>query len=162
VLSTPEGVDQAFKKLDTIKKDIVWWEAGAQPPELLANGEVVMTSAWNGRIGNAIKEGKNFKIVWDYQEFDWDFWVIPAGTKNLDGAYDFVKFASDPKNMSQQSKYIAYAPTHKDAIALVDPAIAPTLPTYPDNMKTAIPTDLVFWADNNEELTKRFNAWLEQ
>ena len=84
MLSTPEGVDRAFKKLDTIKKDIVWWEAGAQPPELLANGEVVMTSAWNGRIGNAIKEGKNFKIVWDYQEFDWDFWAIPAGTKNLD------------------------------------------------------------------------------
>jgi putative spermidine/putrescine transport system substrate-binding protein len=162
VLSTPEGVDQAFKKLDTIKKDIVWWEAGAQPPELLANGEVVMTSAWNGRIGNAIKEGKNFKIVWDYQEFDWDLWAIPAGTKNLDLAYDFIMFASDPKNMSQQSKYIAYAPTHVDAIALVDPAIAPTLPTYPDNMKNAVSTDWVFWADNNEELTKRFNAWLAQ
>ena len=25
VLATPEGVDRAFKKLDTIKKDIVWW-----------------------------------------------------------------------------------------------------------------------------------------
>jgi len=162
VLATPEGVDRAFKKLDTIKKDIVWWEAGAQPPELLANGEVVMTSAWNGRIGNAIKEGKNFKIVWDYQEFDWDYWTIPAGTKNIDMAYDFLKFASDPKNMSQQSKYIAYAPTHVDAIGLVDPAIAPTLPTFPDNMKTAITTDLLFWADNNEELTKRFNAWLAQ
>jgi putative spermidine/putrescine transport system substrate-binding protein len=162
VLSTPEGVDQAFKKLDTIKKDIVWWEAGAQPPELLANGEVVMSSAWNGRIGNAIKEGKNFVIVWDYQEFDWDFWVIPVGSKNTELAYDFVKYASDPKQMSQQSKYIAYAPTHMDAIALVDPAIAPTLPTFPDNMKTSIPTDLAFWADNNEELTKRFNAWLAQ
>jgi len=73
-----------------------------------------------------------------------------------------VKFASDPKNMSQQSKYIAYAPTNMDAIGLVDPAIAPTLPTFPDNMKTAVTTDLVFWADNNEELTKRFNAWLAQ
>jgi putative spermidine/putrescine transport system substrate-binding protein len=161
-LGTPEGIERAFKKLDTIKADIVWWEAGAQPPELLANGEVVMTSAWNGRIGNAIKEGKNFKIVWDYQEFDWDLWAIPAGTKNLDLAYDFIKFASDPKNMSQQSKYIAYAPTHMDAIALVDPAIAPTLPTYPGNMTTAISTDWTFWADNNEELTKRFNAWLAQ
>src|SRR6185436_2334672 len=30
VLSTPEGVDRAFKKLDTIKADTVWWEAGAQ------------------------------------------------------------------------------------------------------------------------------------
>ena len=28
-LKTKEGVDRAFKKLDTIKKDVVWWEAGA-------------------------------------------------------------------------------------------------------------------------------------
>ena len=45
VLNTPAGVDRAFKKLDTIKKDVVWWEAGAQPPQLLADGQVVMTSA---------------------------------------------------------------------------------------------------------------------
>ncbi|WP_206075378.1 ABC transporter substrate-binding protein [Mesorhizobium tamadayense] len=162
LLATPEGVDRAFKKLDTIKSDIVWWEAGAQPPELLANGQVVMTSAFNGRIGNAIKEGKNFKIVWDRQEFDWDYWAIPADSKHVEGAYDFIKFASDPKNMSQQSKYIAYAPTRVEAIAMVDPKIAPTLPTYPENMKTAVTTDLQFWADNNEDLTKRFNAWLAQ
>ena len=31
VLETPEGVDRAFRKLDTIKDQIVWWEAGAQP-----------------------------------------------------------------------------------------------------------------------------------
>jgi len=35
VLSTPEGVDRAFAKLDTIKADVVWWEAGAQPPQLV-------------------------------------------------------------------------------------------------------------------------------
>jgi putative spermidine/putrescine transport system substrate-binding protein len=84
VLGTPEGVDRAFKKLDSIKKDIVWWEAGAQPPELLAKGEVAMTSAWNGRIYNANKtDGKNFKIVWDGQLLDWDLWSIPAGTPTL-------------------------------------------------------------------------------
>ena len=54
VLATQAGVDRAFKKLDTIKKDIVWWEAGAQPPQLLASNEVVMTTAWNGRIQNPI------------------------------------------------------------------------------------------------------------
>ena len=50
VLGTPEGVDRAFAKLDTIKDDTIWWEAGAQPPQLLADGEVVMTTAFNGRI----------------------------------------------------------------------------------------------------------------
>ncbi|MFN4172867.1 MAG: extracellular solute-binding protein, partial [Pseudorhodobacter sp.] len=47
LLSTPAGVDRAFAKLDTIKSDIVWWEAGAQPPQLLADGEVVMSTAYN-------------------------------------------------------------------------------------------------------------------
>jgi putative spermidine/putrescine transport system substrate-binding protein len=162
-LGTPEGVDRAFKKLDTIKKDIVWWEAGAQPPELLAKGEVVMSTAWNGRIYNANKkDGKNFKIVWDGQLLDWDLWAIPAGTPNLDGAYDFLKFASDPKNMSQQSKYISYGPTQVDAIPLIAPDVLKDLPVAPENMKTALPNDPQFWADNNEELTKRFNAWLSQ
>jgi putative spermidine/putrescine transport system substrate-binding protein len=68
---TPEGVDRAFAKLDTIKKDVVWWEAGAQAPQLLADGEVVMTTAYNGRIfGAAIEEGKPFQIVWDGQIYE--------------------------------------------------------------------------------------------
>ncbi len=58
VLATPEGVDRAFKKLDTIKSEVVWWEAGAQPPQLLADGQVVMTSAWNGRIYERRQEGQ--------------------------------------------------------------------------------------------------------
>ena len=163
VLSTPEGVDRAFKKLDTIKSDIVWWEAGAQPPELLAKGEVVMTAAWNGRIYNANKnDGKHFVIVWDGQLLDWDLWAIPAGTPNLDAAYDFIKFASDAKNMSQQSKYIAYGPTNVDAVPLIAPEVLKDLPVAPENMKNALPNDGQFWADNNDELTKRFNAWLSQ
>ncbi|MGO7086641.1 extracellular solute-binding protein, partial [Rhizobium johnstonii] len=66
VLGTPEWVDRAFKNLDTIKKDVkVWWTAGAQPPQLHADGEVEMTTAWNCRIYYAVKNScKNFKIVW--------------------------------------------------------------------------------------------------
>ena len=36
----------------------VFWSAGAQPPELLVSGEVVMATGWNGRFFNAeIGEG---------------------------------------------------------------------------------------------------------
>ena len=49
-------------------RSIQWWEAGAQPPQLLAAGDVVMSSAYNGRIATAQKEAKtNLKIVWDRQ-----------------------------------------------------------------------------------------------
>ena len=163
VLKTQEGVDRAFKKLDTIKSQVVWWEAGAQPPQLLATGEVVMTTAWNGRIYDAAKkDGKNFKIVWDGQVPDYDFWVIPKGTKKIDDAYKFIAFASDAANMANQSKYISYGPTNVDAIPKIAPAVLADLPTAPDNTKTELVQDYFFWGDHGEELRKRFNTWLAQ
>ena len=161
VLGTPEGVDRAFKKLDTIKSQTVWWEAGAQPPQLLADGQVVITSAWNGRIFNAVqKDKKPFKIVWDAQGFDWDWWSIPKGGPRVDLAYKFITYSSQPAPMANQTKYISYGPANKDAIPNVDPAVLPNLPTAPDNMKTALIVDPQFWADKGEELRTRFNAWL--
>ena len=63
VLSTQEGLDRAFRKLDTIKDQVVWWEAGAQAPQLLADGEVAMSTAYNGRIFNAqVLENQPFVI----------------------------------------------------------------------------------------------------
>lgn len=163
VLKTQEGVDRAFKKLDTIKSQVVWWEAGAQPPQLLATGEVVMTTAWNGRIYDAAKkDGKNFKIVWDGQVPDYDFWVIPKGTKKVDDAYKFIAFASDAANMANQSKYISYGPTNVDAIPKIAPAVLADLPTAPENTKTELVQDYFFWGDHGEELRKRFNTWLAQ
>src|SRR5690606_33717692 len=95
VLSTPEGVDRAFAKLDTVKKDVVWWEAGSQPPQLLADGEVVMTTAYNGRIFNAaIDEKKPFEIVWDGQVYDVNMFAIPKGTAKLEAALEFIAFAT--------------------------------------------------------------------
>jgi putative spermidine/putrescine transport system substrate-binding protein len=163
VLNTPEGVDRAFKKLDTIKKDVVWWEAGAQPPQLLADGQVVMTSAWNGRIYDANKNsGKHFEIMWDAQGLDWDWWAIPKGDPRLDDTYKFIAFASSPEAQADQTHFISYGPANKDAIPHVDPAILPNLPTATDHMTNALLVDPQFWGDKGEELRQRFTAWLAQ
>ena len=163
VLSTPEGVDRAFKKLDTIKSEVVWWEAGAQTPQLLADGAIVMGSTWNGRIYNAVKkEGKNFKIVWDAQAPDYDLWAIPKGTPRLDLAYKFIAFATAADNQANQTNYISYGPANMDASAKISAEVLADLPSAPQNMKTALTTDNEFWADKGEELRERFNAWLAQ
>ena len=67
-LSTPEGLERAFRKLDTIKDEVIWWEAGAQPQQMLADGEVVMSTAYNGSVFNArVLEDQPFVIVRDGQ-----------------------------------------------------------------------------------------------
>ncbi len=169
VLSTPEGVDRAFAKLDTIKDSVVWWEAGAQPPQLLADGEVAMTTAYNGRIFNAVaSEGKPFQIVWDGQILDLDLWVIPKGTKHLQTALDFVAFSTATEQLAAQASWISYGPARRSSGALVgkfhDGSVdmGPNMPTAEANMKNALLNNFEFWADNQDQLNERFNAWLAQ
>ena len=162
VLSTPEGLDRAFAKLDTIKGDIVWWEAGAQAPQLLASGEVVMTTAWNGRIYNANKEGQDFKIVWDNQILDSNYWAIPKGAKDIAASMAFIKYAVDPQILAGTTKYIPYGPVRKSAAEFVTPEDAANLPTSPENLTVALTLDNAFWADNGDEIRKRFTTWLAQ
>ncbi len=160
-LGVAGGVERALKKLDQIKAQTVWWEAGAQPPQLLADGEVVMAQAYNGRIYNAqIKEKKDFRIVWDGQIYAFDYWAIPKGAPNKATALDFIRFALRPDRMAEQTKHIAYAPTRLSAMKLVDPKVVPHLPTAPANFKQALRVDPEWWADHFDEVDQRFKAWL--
>lgn len=168
MLQTDEGVDRAFAKLDTIKDAAVWWDAGSQPPQLLADGEVVMTMAWNGRIFNAaVAEGKPFAIMWDGQVFEWEGWVIPKGAPNMDAALEFVKFSTSTKQLAEAANWISYGPPRKSSAPLVGlykgdgkTEMGPNLPTSPENQTNALASSMDFWVDHDSELNERFNAWL--
>jgi putative spermidine/putrescine transport system substrate-binding protein len=168
VLRTPEGIDRAFDKLDTIKDSVIWWEAGAQPPQLLADGEVIMTTAYNGRIFNAmVSENKPFAINWDGQIWDLDLWVIPKGTPNKELAMDFLRYSTGTEALAAQASWISYGPVRKSSAAkistyhnLPDLEMAPHMPTAPANFNNALQNDFEFWADNQDQLNERFNAWI--
>ena len=167
VLGTPEGVDRALAKLDTIKAETVWWEAGAQAVQLLADGEVAMTTAYNGRIfGAAVGEGKPFEIVWDGQIYENELYVVPKGAPNKDAAMAFIAFATTTEALRAQASNISYGPPRKSAN--IEPLMykdgktemGPHLPTAPANLTNALLTSSEFWVDRDAELNEKFNAWL--
>ncbi|WP_284165064.1 ABC transporter substrate-binding protein [Frigidibacter sp. SD6-1] len=167
VLGTPEGVDKAFAELDKIKADTIWWEAGAQPPQLLADGEVAMTTAYNGRIfAAAVAEGKPFQTVWDGQVYEYDLFVVPKGAPNLEQAMEFVKFSTSTQALADQAKWISYGPARKSSGPLVGlyqdgkTEMAPYMPTAEANLGNALASSYEFWVDHDAELNERFNAWL--
>ncbi len=162
VLATKDGAERAFKKLTELKPNIQWWEAGAQPPQFLVAGDVVMSTVYNGRIDAANREGKNLKIGWTGGIYDLDYWVIPKGTPNKDAALKFIAFASLPENQAVYAQNIAYGPTNTKTLAKLDAKVLGNLPTSPANSKDALQFNLVFWADQGEELEKRFAAWATQ
>ncbi len=164
VLASDEGVDRAFAKLDTIKDSLIWWEAGAQPPQLLASGEVVMTSAYNGRITAANQdEGRDFAIAWDAGfVYQIDSLVIPSNSPNKEAALDLIAFMSEPENQAKLPPLIPYGPTNKEAADMVPEDVAVNTPTYPENLAHGVNFERDFWVDRIETLNERFNAWAAQ
>ncbi|AGI22394.1 ABC transporter substrate-binding protein [Pseudomonas sp. MT3] len=158
VLATKEGQDRAFKKLDQIKPSIQWWEAGAQPPQYLASGDVVMSSAYNGRIA-AVQKESNLKIVWNGGIYDFDAWAIPKGAKKVDESLKFIAYSVQPEQQKTYSENIAYGPVNKNAVALLSKDLLKDMPTTPENMENQVGMDVTFWADYGEQLEQRFNAW---
>ena len=97
-LATPEGLEQAFDELDKIKDSIVWWTTGPEPVQLLRDGAVTMTAAWNGRLFRPIVENNEpMTIVWDGQLWEIEFFAIPKGSRRLDNALDFLNSRRIPK-----------------------------------------------------------------
>ena len=168
-LSTDEGVDRAFAMMDKIKSDTIWWEAGAQPPQLLADGEVAMTTGYNGRFfAAAVSENKPFQSVWDGQVYEYDVLGIPKGAPNLEDAKKFIAFATGTQPLADQAKWISYGPARKSSGPLVGKynddktEMAPYMPTAEPNLKNALSSNFEFWADHDTQLNERFNAWLLQ
>ena len=167
MLDTEAGIERAFRKLDTIKSQVVWWEAGAQPPQMLADGEVAMSTAYNGRIFNAqVLEKQPFVIVWDGQMLDTGFLAILSGAPNLEAARRFVTFAARPSSMAGVARHISYSPTRQSAEALVSSHAAtgvpmrPHMPNTPENSARALHHDWQWWSDNRDDMNERFAAWL--
>jgi putative spermidine/putrescine transport system substrate-binding protein len=167
VLRTPEGVERAFAKLDTIKDHLIFWAEGAQPPQLLADKEVAFGTGYNGRMfAAAQEEGQPIEIIWDGQIVEWDGWVVPAGGKNIDVVMEYLYWATDTQRLADQAKYISYGPARASSAdgvsthAVLGIEMGPHMPTHPDNYQTPIILDNGFWTDYRDELQERFANWM--
>ena len=167
MLDTPEGVDRAFRKLDAIKDEVVWWEAGAQPPQMLADGEVVMSTAYNGRIFNAqALEDQPFVIVWDGQILDVGSLGVVAGTPDLEAAMALIRFATRTESMAAVGHHIAYSPARRSGLPLIGRHaevgidMNPHMPLAPANSARVLNYDWQWWSDHADEMNERFSAWL--
>ncbi|MEO1314572.1 MAG: extracellular solute-binding protein [Pseudomonadota bacterium] len=171
VLETEEGQAQAFAKLDTIKDETIWWSAGAETPQLLADGEIFMGSTFNGRLFSLIAEqDQPVGMAWDWQMFDLDGWIVPTGLPEdrLARVMDYLMFATDTQRLADQAKYISYGPARISSGPLVSThatlgiEMAPHMPTDPNNAENTFVNNYEWWADYRDDLDAKFQAWLAQ
>lgn len=156
----PLDLDRAFKKLDTIKSDIIWLSSGAQSQQLLASAEAPFGSFWNGRLTALAADGMTVETSWDQNITAADSLVVPKGAKNKAEAMKFIALATSPKAQAEMATETGYAPINLDAPALMEADIRATLPDQ--QAATQVNADMSYWAKNRDAIGERWYAWQAQ
>jgi len=159
VLATDAGVDRAFRKLEQIKADTVWWEAAAQSGLLLAAGDIVMSPGYALWLDPERPGNENLRIAWNQSLYDVDSWAIVRGSANVADAYRFIAFASAPERQKLLSERVSYGPANRKALALLGADRARSLPSFDATLARALRVDAAFWIAHGEALERRFDAW---
>jgi len=157
----PLDVERAFRSLDKIKQNIsVWWTKGAQPAQLITDGEVDMTYAYSGRIANIMREGIPAGLTYNQASLNIEWLVVTKGTKKLKESMQFVAYCSQPKPQAIFNSMMQYGPINKKAFDYIDEKITPLLPTAPPYRGIMWIPNGEWWADHDQELSERWKQWL--
>ncbi|MFG6160271.1 extracellular solute-binding protein [Halomonas sp. 1390] len=165
LLSTRRGLALAWERLDTLD-EIRWWQAGDTPPRLLAEGEVVMASGYNGRFFEAmVNRGAPIEILWDGQVQEHETWAIPKGAPHPEAAREFLRFATDTERLADLARHIPYGPARRSAAVRVTTHpesgvdMRLHIPTHPLNTERAVTKDEAWYARTQSRIQALFRDW---
>lgn len=153
----PIDVERALRSLEKFKKNAVWWVQFPQVEQMLLNKEIVMTP-WTRGV-SAQLAGRPIRVSYEGAAISYEGWVIPKGSKNFDAAMRFIEFAIRPDRQAELTKYIAYGPTNRNALRLIEPRVRELLPSDPKNLAAGFLFDGNWWGPNLTKVTERFNEW---
>ena len=146
-----------------IKGELVTWEAGAQPIDMVAGGSVAMAIAYNGRFATAKQDGRPIEALWDRGTYSMDYWAVPSGAAAVEPAYRFLAFFADKNRQADFVTRTNYGPTAKGVEEILTPEkreMIPTIGRLKSHLFSSSTEALNFWLDNYPSLLERWNAWI--
>jgi putative spermidine/putrescine transport system substrate-binding protein len=133
---TDEKMKLVFEKLREIKPHVkVWWNAGAQPPQLLSTGELALSSAWTGRILAVMKEKAPVTMTYNDGIAWGNAWVVVKGSPHAKLAMEAINYAISDEAQMRLLDAGTYGPSLGAAAAKATPEQQKVLVTAPENAK---------------------------
>jgi len=164
-LSSEEGIERALDKIRELKPNIaVFWTSGAQQAQLMKDGEVDMSTGWNGRFDNAAADGAEVSYFFDQGLLDYDCFAIPKGAPNKDLAMEFIAEISKAEYQDDLPKFITYGPTNADAYDTgeISAEMAASLPSSPENMARQLPISLEWYGEWEQIAAEMYQEMLTE
>ena len=161
ILSTADGLDRAFRKLQSLGR-VRWWSNSAEAIALVKDGSATMATALNGEGG--IFDARWPHVIWDGQLYELDVFAIPAGDPKKDRAIDFIHFATGSGPLARMADWMPYGPARRSSMAQVgnnpETGVAMTqwLPTA--HFQNAVAVDENWWLAHGAAIAPRWQAFV--
>ena len=111
-----EKIAHVKDELISMKQNIFGFEVDSGKNDIIT-GKIKLNLAYSGDAVFSIDTARNeadkyleFYIPEDGSNNWYDGWVIPKGAKNVDLAYKFLDYLSNPENAANNMDYIGYTP----------------------------------------------------
>jgi putative spermidine/putrescine transport system substrate-binding protein len=163
-LSTPEGLDRAFAKLQALNP--IWAHDSIGALRWVKDGQAVMATVLNG--DTAAEKGFAPDVMWDHQLYELDVFGIPAGDPSKKTALEYIAYATGSQALAGMAGWVAYGPARRSAFALVKPNretgadMRPLLPTNPANFHHAFAIDDMWWLDHGADIAPRWQEFVSR
>src|SRR4051794_15346160 len=155
----PIDADRAFKRLETIKKQSIFWTTNSQSQQLMVDGEVNLGVIINGRAYDAVNKGAKIGLEWNQHIQSVDYLVVPKNAPNRDVAMALVDAMTGPEAQAKVANLMALAPTNPDAFKMIEDRVKPWLTTNPEYGSKGLLTNEIYWRDNLKSLSQRWEQW---
>ncbi|EOL42306.1 ABC transporter substrate-binding protein [Enterococcus phoeniculicola] len=127
-------LDNASKKLTGLTANVKAIVAD-EIKMYMINEESAVAVTFSGEAAEMLEENEHLHYVIPSEGSNlwFDNIVIPKTAKNIQGAYDFINFMSEPENAAQNAEYIGYSTPNKEAKKLLPKEISEDKQFYPDD-----------------------------
>jgi putative spermidine/putrescine transport system substrate-binding protein len=154
-------LDRAFKTLKRVKKDTIWWQAGAQPPQLLKDNEAQYAISWSGRVVG--QDGVETSFNQGMLDMSWFMIAKGASEDQKKMLYQWFHEQTIPEKQACVAQYISYPGPSPELEKLLPKDKLNQFPTYSENKKVQWLINGDWWFKNAAEIEKRWNEFkLEQ
>lgn len=159
----PLDIDRAFKSLARVKPAVPkFWDTGALSTQMLSDKEVVLAAIWSTRLQVAIDKGAPLGAQWNQNEVLVQGYGIPVGSRNFEGARQFIDFSLSPEVQANWMRVYKAIPVNLKAYNATAPELLDPETKQPWTRSKGFYRNIEWWAENRTKVNAQWSKWIIQ
>lgn len=156
----PLDFDRAFRKLDQIKKHLVFYDSYAQGQQLLVQGSASMMATANSRMIQLQRDGRGDFTYDQAVLYPWGGFPITQNAPHMDAANALIDTMSHASVQAEVARRLYLGPTVSAAFDELTEKEKALQPNSPENTTKAAVVNTTVAAEQDAEYVERFFKWV--